>query len=160
MDYFEPKADVVNNLKTCFPFIKEISVCKGISLSSTRRRNLFFFFFKIFIFSIIVGLQCSVNFLLYSKVTQYVYIHTYSFSHIILHHVPLQVTRYSSLCYTPGSHCLSTPYAIVWSNSKLQSIPFPPHPPWQPQICSPSPCTSFLWKGSFVPYIRLQEEES
>ena len=63
---------------------------------------------------IIVDLQCSVN-LLYSKVTQsymhyiyiYIYTHThiYSFSHIILHHFPSQVTRYSSLCYIGGSHC-------------------------------------------------------
>ena len=48
----------------------------------------FFLFFKItFIFSIIVGLQCSVNFLLYSKVTQS-HIHIYIlFSYILmLHH--------------------------------------------------------------------------
>ena len=39
------------------------------------------------------------QFLLYSKVTQlYMYIH--SFFHIILHHVPTQVIRYSSQCYT------------------------------------------------------------
>ena len=40
----------------------------------------------IFIFSIIAGLQCSVNFLLYSKVTQS-HIHVYIlFSHIIVLH--------------------------------------------------------------------------
>ena len=44
-------------------------------------------FLMIFIFSIIVGLQCSVSFLLYSKVTQS-HIHAYTFSHIILHHAP------------------------------------------------------------------------
>jgi len=38
----------------------------------------------IFIFSTIAGLQCSVNFLLYSKVTQ-LHIHVYMvFSHIIM----------------------------------------------------------------------------
>ena len=37
-----------------------------------------------------------------------------------------------------------------------QNIPLPPHPPRQPQVCSPSPWVSFLWKGSFVPYIRFQ----
>jgi len=156
----------------------------------------------IFIFPIIVGLQCSVNFLLSSKVTQshiHTYIHSsfpffsfllfravpaaygssqargpirasaaglhhshsnmgselhlhhsswqrqilnplreardltcnlmvpswihfcfaqtgtpiHSFSHIILHPAPLQVTRYSSQCYTAGSHCLSISNAIV-----------------------------------------------
>ena len=45
------------------------------------------FLIVIFIFSIIADLQCSVNFLLHSKVTQS-YIHVYIlFSHIImLHH--------------------------------------------------------------------------
>ena len=48
---------------------------------------LLFAFVMIFIFSIIPGLQCSVNFLLHSKVTQS-HIHVYIlFSHIImLHH--------------------------------------------------------------------------
>jgi len=41
--------------------------------------------------------------------------HTYihSFSHIILHHAPSPVTRYSSLCHTAGANCLSIPNAIV-----------------------------------------------
>ena len=45
------------------------------------------YFFMIFIFSIIAGLQCSVSFLLYSKVTQS-HIHIYiPFSYILmLHH--------------------------------------------------------------------------
>ena len=65
----------------------------------------FFFLLMIFIFSIIAGLQHSVNFLLHSKVTQS-HIHVYIlFSHIIFHRVPSQVTRYSSQCYTAGSHC-------------------------------------------------------
>ena len=34
-------------------------------------------------------------------------------SHIILHYIPSQVTRYSSPCYTAGSHCLSTPNTLV-----------------------------------------------
>ena len=46
----------------------------------------------IFIFSIIAGLQCSVNFLLYNKVTQ-LHVHVYIiFSHIImLHHKWLDI---------------------------------------------------------------------
>ena len=75
-----------------------------------------FFILLIYIFSIILGLQCSVNFLLYSKVTQshtHINIYTHSFSHFILHYIPSQVTRYSSLYCIAGSHCLSTPNAIV-----------------------------------------------
>ena len=41
------------------------------------------------------------------------HIHVHAFSHIILHHVPSQVTRYSSLFHTAESHWLSTPTAIV-----------------------------------------------
>ena len=52
------------------------------------------------------------QFLLYSKVTQ-AYIYILSFSHLFLHHIPSQVTRYSSLRYTAGSHCLSSLNAIV-----------------------------------------------
>ena len=66
------------------------------------------FFIMIFIFSIIVGLQGSVNFLLYSKVTQsHTHIYIHSFSHIIFHHALSQVTRYSFQCYAAGSRCLS-----------------------------------------------------
>ena len=51
------------------------------------------------------------QFLLYSNVTQlHKYIH--SFSYIILHHVLSQVIRYSSLCYTAGSHCLSANHQL------------------------------------------------
>ena len=71
------------------------------------------------------------QFLLYSKVTQS-YIHICSFSYITLHHVPSQVTRYSSLCYTAGSHCLSFPKCnnlhLLTSNSL--SIQLSPSPPW------------------------------
>ena len=48
------------------------------------------------------------QFLLYSKVTE-LYIHMQSFCHSIFHHVPSQVTGYSSRAYTTGPHCLSTP---------------------------------------------------
>ena len=66
--------------------------------------NLFFFFFKFFI---IVDLQFSVNFCCTAKWPNHTYIHAYiyvcvciyiythSFSHIILHPVPSQVTRYN-----------------------------------------------------------------
>ena len=46
----------------------------------------FFLYTVIFIFCIIAGLQCSVNFLLYRRLTQ-LYIHVYIiFSHMIVVH--------------------------------------------------------------------------
>ena len=74
-------------------------------------RHIFILFFMMFIFSIRVDLQCSVNFYCTAKGPSYIYI--FFFLLIILHYVPSQVTRYSSLCCTAGSHCLSTPNAIV-----------------------------------------------
>ena len=80
----------------------------------TRKKilwNFFLFFGKIFIFSVIVDLQCSVNFCYTEKWLSYIYIythtHTHSFSHIhiIFHRVSSQVTRYSSLYYTVGPDC-------------------------------------------------------
>ena len=61
-------------------------------------------FLKIFIFSIIVDWQCSVNFCCIEKWLSCTYIH--SLSHIILHRVPPQVTRCSFLCHTGESHGL------------------------------------------------------
>ena len=84
------------------------------------------------------------QFLLYTHTHIYIYAHTF-FSHIILHHVPPQGTRYSSLCYTAGSHCLSIPNAIFAStNPNSQSIPLPSPPLWQPQFYSPSPWVCFF----------------
>ena len=54
-------------------------------------------------------LELIYNVLIISAVQQsdpVIHIHN-SFSHIIFDHVPSQVTRYSSLCYTVGPHCLS-----------------------------------------------------
>jgi len=52
-------------------------------------KRILIFFKMIFIFSVIVGLQCSVNYLLYSKVTQshiQIYILFLTSSSILLHH--------------------------------------------------------------------------
>ena len=46
------------------------------------------------------NLQCSINSVV--RQTDPVF-YIYSFSHIILHHVLLQVTRYSPLCYIAGT---------------------------------------------------------
>ena len=97
----------------------------------------------IFVFSIIVGLQCSVNF---STVQQsdpvahtQTHVYTHSFSHVILHHAPSQVTRVPSaiqqdLIVYPFQmqHCASV-------NPRFPVHPTPSPPPWQPQVSSPSP---------------------
>ena len=86
-----------------------------------------FFIFNVFIFSIVVGLLCSANFMLYSNVNQSPPTH---FSYIIFHYIPSQETRYSSMCYRGGFHCLSTPNAIFASiNPKLSVHPTPSHSP-------------------------------
>ena len=60
------------------------------------------------------------QFLLHSKVTQsHTHTHTHniyihSFSHIIFHHVPSLVTKYSSLCYTAGFQLIES-FVIVLS---------------------------------------------
>ena len=57
--------------------------------SGNSSSAIFFFFSIIFVFTIIVGLQCSVNFLLHSKVTQshiHIYILFLILSFIMLHH--------------------------------------------------------------------------
>ena len=54
-----------------------------------------------------------------------IYTSIYIFSHIILHHAPSQVIRYSSQSYTAGSHCLSISIAIVFIY--LPQIPNPSH---------------------------------
>ena len=51
------------------------------------------------------------------------HIYAHSFSHIILHHVPSQVIRCSSLCYIAGSYCLSPPNAIVCDHGSRSASP-------------------------------------
>ena len=93
-------------------------------------------------FFIVVDLQCSVNFCRTAKWPSYTYICIHSFSHIILHHVPSQMTRYSSLCHTAGSHFSCTPNATFCKYQPQTPSPFRflPLPPWQPQVCSPWIC--------------------
>ena len=60
----------------------------------------------------------------------FIHLYTFFFFHIILHHVPSQVIRYNSLCYTAGPCCLSTPNAIVCiyyplTPSPSHSLPLP-----------------------------------
>ena len=57
-------------------------------------------FIYIFIYTMIYIYVC-----VHIYVCMYTHTHMHSFSQIILHHVPSQVTRYNSLCFTVGSHC-------------------------------------------------------
>ena len=66
---------------------------------------------------------CQLSTVQQSDPVTHIYIH--SFSHIITHHVLSQVTRYSSLCYTAGLHCLSSSKYNSLLTPESQSIPLP-----------------------------------
>ena len=58
------------------------------------------------------------QFPLYIRMTQDTHTHTHTF--FFSHYPPscsITMTRYSCLCYTAGSHCLSTPNAVVCINN-------------------------------------------
>ena len=66
----------------------------GIYSSGAGKPLTFLIFLMIFIFSVLAGLQCSVNFLLYSKVTQshiQVYILFLTLSSMMFHHQCLDI---------------------------------------------------------------------
>ena len=74
-----------------------------------------------------------INVVVYHRISFFLTFYLHSFSHIILHHVPSQVTWYSSLCYTAGSHCLSIPFgcnSLCLLTPDSQSLLLPPPPPW------------------------------
>ena len=67
-----------------FTFLLSLNECLSYFVCFLLCTSLFYIFIVIFILSIIAGLHCSVNFLLYSKVTQ-LHIHVYIlFSYIIM----------------------------------------------------------------------------
>jgi len=97
-------------LNLCIPQFSHLWNRNGIFFP--LELNIYIYIFSRFLFLYYSWFAVFCHLLLYSKVTQsYIYIH--SFSHIILHHVSSQVTRYSSLCHTAGYHCLPIPNAIV-----------------------------------------------
>ena len=115
----------------------------------------FFSFPSSFYYFLIVISPIQFFLLLYSRVTQ-LHIHAQIlFSHIImLHHKWLdRVPRATQ------QDLIANPfqgYSLHLLTPSSPTIPLPPPPPWQPQVYSASPWFSFLWKGSFVPYIRFQ----
>ena len=110
----------------------------------------FIFLKMIFIFSIIADLQCSVNFLLHSEVTQ-LHIHVYIlFSHIVMLHHKWPDIVPSAIQQDPIAYLFQS---LLTPNSQSISLPTPPS--WQPQVCSPCPWVSFPWEVSLLPYIRF-----
>ena len=90
-----------------------------------------------------------------------IHIDTYSLSHIIPHQAPSQVTGYSSLCDTAGSHCSSTPDAVVCIYKP--QTPRPSHSLPVPvdnhrSVLQVPELVPLLQKGPFVPYIRFRIE--
>ena len=88
---------IINIIKSCYPFISHTKHVKNRA------------FLFIFLFKIVVSLQCRANFCCTAKWLS----HTHSFSHIIFHHGLSQETGYSSLCCTVGPHCLSILNVII-----------------------------------------------
>ena len=56
--------------------------------------------------SYIYGCVCNVRTHTHTHTHTYTHTHTHAFSLIVLHHIPSQVTGYSSPCYTAGLICL------------------------------------------------------
>ena len=103
--------------RDCSPIDTKISSLRPRELGENR---FILYFFKIFIFL----LQLIYNVLSTSAVQKsdpviYIYVYTHCFSHIILYHVPSQVTRYSYFSYTAASHCLSSPNASTYFKLSL-----------------------------------------
>ena len=136
---------------------------KPVTEELPRSRNTASFFLKDFYFSIIVDLQCSVNFCGTAKwhshsylcvcvcVCVHIYILFLTLSSIVLHHkwlalvpraiqqdlmaYPLQMQEFAS------------------TNPNLQSIPPRLPPPRKPQVCSPSLCRNTTSKSGSSPTV-------
>ena len=75
-------------------------------------------------------------------------------SSIMFHHKWLYIVPCAIQQDLNAFHSKGNILHLLTPNS--QSIPLSPPPSWQLQVCFPSPCVSFLWKGLFVLYIRFQ----
>ena len=106
----------------------------------------------VWVFKIIVYYSwfMVLHFSLTAKWSNRTCIYLWSLSHVILH-LPKKVNRYSTLCYTAGSHCLPTQSTNVWiyCPSQIQS-PSPSCPSnLATKICFPAHeflfCRKFHW---------------
>ena len=132
----------------------ELSLCEEMrKICSSKDRNCFFQFFSITVdlhyFSISAVHQNDPVFLIYIYTHIYIYIDTHSFSHIILQHVPSQVTRYI-VPYTIQQDI------IVYPLQKPQFASTNPKLPVHPTLSlSPLATTSLYSKSmSFFPFYR------
>ena len=116
---------------------------KCLVASMLVQMPLFFFYFLSFIY---------IFFLLWSMVTQlHQHVYILFFSHYVSHHK--WIDRVPSA--TQQDPIANPSWRQQFVSIYLKLL-FPPLPPWQPQIYSPSPWLSFLWKVSFVPYISFK----
>ena len=115
--------------------------------------------FMIFILSIILDVECSVNYSCSATWPSRTYIHTFFFltsSSIVFHQKWLDV-----IPCTVQQGLIADPLWMQESASldpRLRVHPAASASLWHPQVCSSSACVSFLWEGSFVPCIRFQIE--
>ena len=106
----------------------------------------YYYFFIYFYFSIVVGLQCSVNVLLYSKVTQslsltHTHTHTHTHIHILFFTLSSIMFRNKWLDVVP---CATQQDLISYPLQMQQFASVNPKLPVHPPVCSPSPCIAFL----------------
>ena len=111
--------------------------------------HLFVFIFLRFSFFYYSWFLMFCQFLLYSKVTQsYIYIHIYilflTLSSVMFHHNWLDIQLYSRISLL--IHSKYNSLHLLTPNS--WSIPSPP--PWETQVCSPSPGVCFFSVGRFI----------
>ena len=120
---------ISNKTLTCFPF----------------RGRKHFIIFHLFIY---------LSILLYSMGTK-LHMHVYIFFPPIV----VLWCKYLNIRSLPNAiqqDLIVNPFQEQYFASVNHMFLIPPSPPGQPQVCSPNPGFSFLWKGSFVVYIRFQ----
>jgi len=130
------------------PFYLPSNSLQGLSLFFLFNNNFYFFDYSWF------TMFCQFSAVQQGDPVTHTCIHY--FSHIImLHHKWLDIAP-SAIQQDLITYPLQRINILHLLTPNSQPIPLPPPPPWQPQVCSPSPWFSFLWKGSFVPCVRFQ----
>ena len=135
--YTKPKSLSIALRSWCLPITLMYKTC-SLSTSDTLLNLLFFYTIFVFPLQIIIELVFC-QFLLYTKVIQsYIHIFFFSFyppSCSITSDQIQFLVLYSRISLLIYSKCNS--FHLLPPNS--QSIPHPPPPPWQPQVCYPCP---------------------
>ena len=92
---------------------------------------------------IVLSFFCSM-----AKWPSHISIHT--LSHIIFHHVPLQVIEHSFLCYRTSLSIHSKCNSLHLLTLNSQSILLPHLPPWRPQLSYPCLWVCFCFVDRFI----------